>query len=40
MSFERLIISRIAGFVPAMSGTAKGFMPFAGKNLYYFPGCF
>jgi hypothetical protein len=36
MSFERLIISRIAGFVSTMRGTDRGFVPFAGKNLYYF----
>jgi hypothetical protein len=37
MSFGRLIISRVAGFVPAMSGMDRGFMPFAGENLYGFP---
>jgi hypothetical protein len=39
MSCERLIITIVAGFVSAMSGTGMGFMLFAGKNLYYFPGC-
>ena len=37
MSFERLLISMVAGFVSAMSGRGGGFMPFGGKNLYYFP---
>ena len=37
MSFELLLISMVAGFVSAMSGMGRGFMPFGGKSLYYFP---